>query len=50
MDVAAAELFADDGETVITDVFFPNEDFKTATLFSKNGTAQLIEGTFWQLK
>jgi fructan beta-fructosidase len=50
MDVSAAELFADDGETVMTDVFFPNEDFKTTTLFSKNGAAQLIEGTFWQLK
>jgi len=32
LDVASAELFADKGWTVLTDIFFPNEDFNQLDL------------------
>ena len=32
LDVASAELFADKGWTVLTDIFFPNEDFNQLRL------------------
>lgn len=44
IDVASVELFADDGATVLTDIFFPNEDFKMAKVFAQNGTAKLLNG------
>ena len=50
VDVSSAELMADDGETVITDIFFPTEDFTKITLFGDNGVANLTSGQFWRLK
>ena len=50
IDVASVELFADDGETVMTDIFFPTEDFNQLSIFSKNGSSQLREGKIWALK
>lgn len=50
IDVASVELFADDGATVMTDIFFPNEDFKMAKIFAQNGTAKLLNGQVWTLK
>ncbi len=50
IDVASVELFADGGATVMTDVFFPNEDFNQITLMSKQGTTYLTEGKMWALK
>ncbi len=50
LDVASLELFADDGATVMTDIFFPNEDFNMLTLYSKNGAVQMNAGTIWGLK
>ena len=44
IDVASVELFADEGATVMTDIFFPNEDFNQAAIFSKNGTTQIVKG------
>lgn len=35
VDVASVEVFADGGLTVMTDIFFPNEDFQQLTLFSE---------------
>ncbi len=50
IDVASVELFADDGQTVVTDIFFPTKDFNTLELFSKTGTAQLLESKIWCVK
>ena len=50
IDVASVELFTDDGETVMTDIFFPNEDFNAVSVFSKKGTTQLTSGKLWSLK
>ena len=49
IDASSVELFADDGLTVMTSVFFPNEDFTVAELFSKNGETKLIQGKWWTL-
>lgn len=50
IDIASVELYADDGETVMTDVFFPNENFNQTAIFSKNGVVYLTEATMWTLK
>ena len=36
-DVASVELFADDGLTVMTDIFFPNQVYTTITIRSSKG-------------
>lgn len=38
-DVASVELFADDGLTVMTDIFFSKEVYTTLTIYSRNGVA-----------
>ncbi len=48
-DVASAELFADDGATVLTDIFFPNEDFNKMKLFVEKGVIMLKTGIVYQL-
>lgn len=49
-DVASAELFADNGRSVMTEIFFPNEDFTTVKLFSKNGSVKVPHVVFYHLK
>src|SRR5690606_14463542 len=39
VDVASLELFVDGGLTVMTDIFFPSEDFQQLTLFSEGGVS-----------
>ena len=48
-DVASAELFADSGATVLTDIFFPNEDFNQLRLFSENGQVALKSAKVYAL-
>jgi fructan beta-fructosidase len=38
-DVASVELFADDGLTVMTDIFFPNQVYTNITIRSSKGAA-----------
>lgn len=45
LDIASAELFADDGLTVMTDIFFPNEDYSSLEIRTKGGTAEILHGT-----
>jgi fructan beta-fructosidase len=49
-DVASCELFADDGETCMTDIFFPSEDFTNITLSARNGQVKIKSGRFYSLK
>lgn len=49
-DVASCELFADDGETVMTDIFFPTEAFGRVKLVSVNGEVKIKEGKIFELK
>jgi fructan beta-fructosidase len=50
LDVASVELFADDGATVMTDVFFPTKDFNQLSLIAKQGATYLTEGKMWGIK
>lgn len=43
LDVASCELFAEDGEVVITDIFFPTEDFNRVRLYTLGGDANVSE-------
>lgn len=49
LDVASVEVFANDGQLVMTDIFFPNEDFTKVEILSK-GTTQLQESQAYTLK
>lgn len=49
-DVASCELFADDGEVVMTEIFFPSEDFNRLSLFSKAGEVKVRNAQFYCMK
>lgn len=49
IDVASVELFADDGEVVITDIFFPDEVYDQIKIYAENGTVQLTSGQLTEL-
>lgn len=44
LDAASIEVFADGGSTVMTEIFFPSEDFTRITFFTLEGSAR-ISGT-----
>lgn len=46
-DVASAELFADGGATVMTEIFFPNEDYQKLGVFGKGAG---VSGKIYSLK
>lgn len=48
VDRASVEIFVDDGATVLTETFFPSEDF-TSTSLQLTGRAELVTGTAWPL-
>jgi sucrose-6-phosphate hydrolase SacC (GH32 family) len=50
LDVASAELFADHGETCITDLFFPSEGFTQIRLNAVGGTVWIKSGVVHHLK
>ncbi len=49
IDVASVELFADNGTTVMSNIFFPNEAFTQVSLFTEGGTTQVIGGEIHDL-
>ncbi len=50
IDAASVELFVDEGQIVMTEIFFPNEDFSNLTLFSSGGSSSLLKGELYELK
>lgn len=44
IDVSSVELFADDGEVVMTELFFPDTVLDQIKLYSKDGTVELQSG------
>lgn len=50
IDVASVELFAQDGERVLTDIFFPTKNFDRVGLYTDHGKLQLISGHIYKLK
>jgi fructan beta-fructosidase len=49
-DTASVEMFADNGEIAMTDIFFPSEDFTRIKVFSTGGKTTLLEARAWSLK
>ena len=49
IDVASVELFADDGLSVMTDIFFPNEDFGQLKFFTKGGKLGTSNAMIYEL-
>ncbi|MEM7104541.1 MAG: glycoside hydrolase family 32 protein [Bacteroidota bacterium] len=49
-DKSSCELFADDGSVVMTDIFFPNEDFSNMTFGVSNGSIDNLKGNIFGLK
>lgn len=49
-DVASAELFADGGATVMTEIFFPGENFTRISLFADGAPVQLKSARIYSLE
>ncbi len=49
IDESSIELFADDGATVMTELFFPTEAFTTLSLFADKKGTRLTSGQAYQL-
>ncbi len=49
-DRASCELFADDGATQMTNIFFPTEDFNGAGIFAEGGKLRLVRGRVWPMR
>ena len=49
LDVASAELFAQDGQVVMTEIYFPDEPFDRIKFFANGGSAQLTSVEAWKL-
>lgn len=49
-DKCSMEVFADDGHTVITNLFFPTEDYNQISLYADQGNAELVNGKVHALK
>ncbi len=49
IDVASVELFAMSGKVVMTEIFFPTEEFSGIRLYSKNGNVNLDSGSVYKL-
>lgn len=50
LDVASCELFADEGATTMTEIFFPSGHFTEIELYSGKETVQLVRGSIYRLK
>lgn len=50
IDNSSIEVFLDDGVIVMTELFFPNEDFTKVTLFSNGGSAELVRADVFNLQ
>ncbi len=49
IDNSSIEIFVNNGEITMTDLFFPNEDFTNLTLYTKGGNAELSNGFVFPL-
>lgn len=48
-DVASCELFADQGSVVMTNIFFPTENFNTLKLLNTTGSLKILNGKMYAL-
>lgn len=49
-DVASCKLFADGDEVVMTEIFFPSEDFSRLKLYGKDGTVKVKRVALFEVK
>ena len=49
IDEASIEIFAQQGKTVMTNIFFPTKPYNKISLFSENGTIEIPNLKIWQL-
>lgn len=49
IDKSSVELFAKDGLIVMTDQFFPSEEYSIVSLFAEHGEVELTEGQITKL-
>lgn len=49
-DAASCEMFGDDGEIALTDIFFPTEDFTEFEIYTRNGKTFFTNAQAWTLK
>ena len=50
IDVASAELFAEGGSVVMTEIFFPNENYNRVQLYTMNGPVKIKKATFYSIR
>ena len=50
VDKTSLEFFAADNKVVITDLYYPTEDFDIIEIFAENGQIRLGEALFTELK
>lgn len=50
LDVASLEFFAQEGATVMTDIFFPSMPFNQLRLFSNDGNVRLVSASIYPLQ
>lgn len=50
VDIASVEMFADNGATVMTDIFFPQEEFTRIRVISGKGEFRIRSGEFIDLE
>ena len=50
VDRSSVELFADDGETVLTSLMFPDASSNGLALFSKGGAVNSVSVEVWLLQ
>ncbi len=50
LDVASCEFFADNGAVVMTEIFFPNENYQQLKLYAKDGQVIIRKATFYNMK
>ncbi len=49
MDWSSTEVFVNDGEVVMTPLFFPDKPYEDVRIYSKGGEITLKEAKIWEL-
>jgi fructan beta-fructosidase len=50
IDTSSIEVFIDDGAIVMTELFFPNEDYTKLTVFSHGGKTEMLNAEVYNLE
>lgn len=50
IDLTSIELFAQDGQTVMSDIFFPTQNFDKISLYANHGHIRIVSCKVYQLK